>query len=580
MKIGLKVWDFLFWALVIFPVLTGGLWIDKPGLRIELTQISIPLAILGIFPIFIYKFRAEFVNTSSMQWIRWLWHFWSLHLEKSPIRTLIISYTFFSLLWALTALERHWAFSSGYADLGIFTNAIWNLVNGNGYISSVKNGMNLFADHQSPIFWLTYPFFYIYQKAETLLILQSFILCSAGIATYLLAKQYKLSREWIAAAPLIFWFFNPIRNANRFDFHPEVSLLPFFLFAIWGLQSNKKINKLMGIIFLLLAMMGKESSGLVLLGVCSAWILGSSPKETRWFTRVISIPLSIIALAHFYFCLKIVPGYFSNTYQYSGAYSHFGPSLSDLILSPFKQPSLFFEHLFGKDRVKFFLGTIAPLAFLPLFSMRTFIASAPGYLIYFLSQGSHRVNLGYHYAIESCVGVLWAFILGVKYFSNKKFIQKIFNEKYLLPLVFFCLFIAYGRSEIFFIRKYSTSPHYSWIKKEIFPQIPKNAKTSSTGTLVPHIANRPWAHHLPEIRIQDGLPGTQIIKQEEYVDCIYWSKNPEVNQTPMNDQMNIDLEKKILTLGFIKEFNCKGLEVWKNLSYTEPSCLLTTPSCE
>ncbi len=98
---------------------------------------------------------------------------WLQALARAPARALwTVSLLVAAALFAV-ALYRHRALQTHGFDLGIFTNALWNLVHGNGYVSSVKGGINLFADHQSPLFWLLAPLFWLAPRPETLLLAQA-----------------------------------------------------------------------------------------------------------------------------------------------------------------------------------------------------------------------------------------------------------------------------------------------------------------------------------------------------------------------------------------------------------------------
>ena len=91
---------------------------------------------------------------------------WLRAVERSPARALWSAAAVAGTILFWVALQRHRAFESHGYDLGIFTNAIWNLTHGNGYVSSVKHGINLFADHQSPTFWLLAPLFWLLPRAR------------------------------------------------------------------------------------------------------------------------------------------------------------------------------------------------------------------------------------------------------------------------------------------------------------------------------------------------------------------------------------------------------------------------------
>ena len=67
-------------------------------------------------------------------------------IESKPVGATFMGAAVIGALWAATALTRHASLGTSAFDLGIFTNAMWNLTHGNGYVSSVKGGINLFVD--------------------------------------------------------------------------------------------------------------------------------------------------------------------------------------------------------------------------------------------------------------------------------------------------------------------------------------------------------------------------------------------------------------------------------------------------
>ena len=168
-------------------------------------------------------------------------------IERSGPRPLWVVAAVVGIGMFCVSLLRHWALDSHGYDLGIFTNVMWNLVHGNGYLSSVKNGINLFADHQSPTYWLLAPLFWLVPRPETLLFVQALGLAAGGPALYYLARRRFGAGHWAPAAlPWLYWAYLPTRNANAFDFHPEVFMLPLFLWAFVGFASERRWAKARG----------------------------------------------------------------------------------------------------------------------------------------------------------------------------------------------------------------------------------------------------------------------------------------------------------------------------------------------
>src|SRR6267143_28788 len=250
--------DILFGTLVLFPLLADAAWFEIPGFH------SLALSDLGIL----------LVAMAVRRWSREPWEksfffrqgtklaqAWLDALARSPGRTLWSAAGGVGALFLWVSLLRHRAFETHGFDLGIFTNAIWNLTHGNGYVSSVKGGINLFSDHQSPLFWVLAPLFWMIPRPETLLFAQAFGLAAGGPALFYLARS-RLGREhWAPAAlPWLYWPYLPLRNANAFDFHPEVFMLPLFLWAFAGFASERRWARGLGFLALVAALGAKESA--------------------------------------------------------------------------------------------------------------------------------------------------------------------------------------------------------------------------------------------------------------------------------------------------------------------------------
>ena len=546
-----KIWDFLVWGTVLFPLLTGGIWSG---------EVSIPFSVLLVLGFFLNRLlHIDLKKTSSLRFCTLLWNQWCLVLKTSPLKTLWVGSGLFGFLWSFVSIRRHLSFQSNSMDLGIFVNAIWNLTHGNGYHSSVKNGINLLADHQSPIFWFLGPFFSLFPYPETLLILQAFILSSGAVALFLIGQQY-LSKQTLSLfiLPLLYWTYNPIRNACRFDFHPEVFMLPIFLFSIYGLQSITRKKRLLGFFLYLLALGCKESAGPIAVGIGAAWILGAGPIESRSFTKKIGWISIFFGLLTFYLDTKIIPSLFQEKYVYQSIYAQFGNSIWDIILSPLLQPALFLKYFLGKTRLKFLFYTLFPLSFLPLLNWRIFLGTLPAYFILFLSEGETRLNPIFHYGIESSVTLLWSLPFSILLAEKMTY----FNKKNLHTILGCFILLAYGKSDLFYVRFFSPSAHHVWLRKEFLPKLSPESTFSVSSALTPHMANRPWVHHLPITKIP----------QNNIVDCIIY--DPSVNNWPLTQEDDAKIKNGQFTQGYQMIYQHEKLQVWQRLGanrcFTQP----------
>lgn len=582
-----KFFDALVWLLIVFPFLSGGVWIKRPGLWIELSELAVPTLIVVFFAwILRRKFRFSLEHLSSIRFLRYLWNTWFRSIRTNPIKTLVLGSTLVGLLWFLVSYFRHYTFHSHAVDLGIFTSAMWNLTHGNGYLSSLKEGINLFGDHQSPIFYFVYPFFKIYPHPATLFILQSFILAFGAIPLYFLARRTFKNMghyfEKVAAAfPLLYWSYSPIRSANRFDFHPEVWFLPAALAAVWGLQSVRLKERWIGFLFFLIALAAKESSTIVLTALCMAWMVGFGEKETRYFTRKLGLVLLPVCVGVCYFDMVLVPKFLNLQYFYQSFYSYLGSSSIEVVLSPILNPVAFWGKLFERSSFKFIFWILGPMMFLPLLNWRAWILLIPTSLMFIISRGDLRIQPIYHHGIEPAFTALVSFpgaiLLVNEYFRRR---SRIVVWRRALPAVWlFFVLISFGRSEVFYLRQYESNPHTQWLHTKMIPCIAPNVSLTASGALVPHLIQRGWIHHLPNLDIPSSvefLASSGTVQNQTQVSCVVF--DADVNNWPLGLESWAGFFTELDKRSYSQVYSCGNLKVFQ-WSHSQESCMTCSPVC-
>ena len=479
---------------------------------------------------------------------------WVDLVERSPGPLWVVSAAVGLGLFCV-ALLRHWAFDSHGYDLGIFTNAMWNLVHGNGYVSSVKDGINLFTDHQSPTYWMLAPAFWLFPRPETLLFLQAFGLAAGAPALYYLGRAHIGPGHWAPAAlPWLYWAYLPVRNANAFDFHPEVFMLPLFLWAFVGFASERRWAKLLGLAALIAALGAKESAPVVAAGIGVAWALTGA----RWRGAA----LAAAGVALFFFDVKVVPGLFGGgDYPYMNLYERFGGGIGDLLLAPFTQPAYFFSQIINPERLNFLFWTLAPLGFLPLADWRAALAALPLYLMLFLSEGDQRVRIVFHYGIEPGTALFWGLPLGLAACARR------FGWQRTGIWMLVWAFAAYGTGELTRARDYLPAPRAQWLAAEVMPCLSPDAAMAASDTFIPHLATRAWI----------GYPDQLLQRPSgDPVRCVVTDLNLGVNW-PLGF---VGVERVLATLperGYHLAYRCGTLTVYELGS---SGCLRCVPTCD
>ena len=483
---------------------------------------------------------------------------WRGALERAPARALWGAAAAVGSLLFWLALVRHRAFESHAYDIGIFTNAIWNLTHGYGYVSSIKGGINLFADHQSPLFWALAPLFRLAPWPETLLLVQAFGLAAGGPALFYLARARFGAAHWAGAAlPWLYWCYLPLRKANAFDFHPEVFMLPLFLWAFAAFTAQRPWVKALGVLALAAALGSKETAAVVATGIGIAWALTSAAES--WRKAWPGLALALAGIAVFVFDLKVVPRFFGDDYAYLGLYDQFGGGVANVLLAPFTQPAMFFSHLVSYERLHFLFWTLAPLGFLPLFAWRAALAALPAYLMLFLTDGDQRVRIVFHYGIEPGTALFWALPFGLAAFAAR------FGWRSAgLWMLFWALACLQPR-EAGWARLHEMTDHKQWLHAQALPCLDPQAPLAATGSLAAHLATRRWIS-LPEARQQQpgGAP----------VGCVV--TDARLDNWPLKP---LDFEYLVAGLpaeGYREAYRCRSFSVHR---LEGAACLRCTPQC-
>lgn len=318
----------------------------------------------------------------------------------------------FTLLSALSIM-RHLSFSSGASDLGIFAQAIWNTARGNILFSSLKGNINLLGDHFEPILLLTAPLYMLWPSPLVLLILQSFLLASAIIPLYLIAKIKLNARLLIFALIISYILSRPLRGVGLSDFHPECFILPLLFWGYYFLLTRKNLLLSVTIFFLLLC---KEDIALIVsaLGIF-ALFFEKRPK--------LGASLFVLGLIAWIIETKAVIPFFNpkGVYPYMDRLP-FGLTYADNIKSVAANPGLFLRLIADKNKIEYCVKLLGPLGFFPLLSPAHYVLIAAPLIRNILPMDlnfSGHYNISSHYAANIIPFVYVSAIYGAAWLSGK-----------------------------------------------------------------------------------------------------------------------------------------------------------------
>jgi len=445
------------------------------------------------------------------------------HIKDKNLVALLFVLTF--LLFSIISIARHFSLCSGGWDLGIFDQAVWNVTKGNSLFCSIKypQGGNLLGDHFEPILFFIAPLYLLWPNVLVLIILQSFLLASAIIPLYLIAKSILKDRFVIFAFLVCYILSKPLRGIVFSDFHPEAFIVPALFWGYYFLIKRKNVFLWLSIIVLLLC---KEDATFLVLGFgLFALII---PKRRL-------IGLSFVAVSIFLWWLEtgIIIPYFSPTHHFQYlSKMPFGVTYLDNVKFCFLHPLLFIKFIFSKYKISYILRLFAPLCFLSLLS-------PPQYILVFFplfknlleSPGSTLYcTFHFHYAAGVLPFVFISAIYGCHALLKKLRMSKS-NVIVGLFLIGFSL-LFFGETDGYRFAGFlnNMKVNHAFEKIRSLHLIPPEASVLATGDICAHLSHRKYIYDLsntegktifPEyIVIDRGVFGNEYLtsKQNSTID--------------------------------------------------------------
>lgn len=339
------------------------------------------------------------------------------------------------ILFGFLSLWKYYNFHYNALDLAIINQVFYNSSLGNVFASSIHPPTYL-GDHFTPILFLLLPFYFLWSRPETLLIIQTIFLGLSAWPIYLIAKNV-LSKK-LAVFVALAWLVNPIvQNINLFEWHFLPLAIFFILWAFYFWQKDKIIPFA---IFILLALLVREDVALVIFMFGALSLL--KKKKVRWVA--LPIVLSII-----YFISSILttnalaPG---NGYKFFIYYTALGNTPTEAIKNIGLKPWIVVSQALRPNNFIFFVGLLLPTMLIPLFSpiylllgLIIFIQLALG------GSGGGTTLLQTHYSALLLPAVFIAFIYGLKnaMASNHEKIKLLLTAHRSIVIIIIIIGIAY-----------------------------------------------------------------------------------------------------------------------------------------
>jgi uncharacterized membrane protein len=278
----------------------------------------------------------------------------------------------FFLLCCLRATLRYLSFQWNIWDVGVFSNVIYNMSQGELWWSHYE--VHPWADHFTPSISILAPFFWIYPHFIWVVLAKILSYTLVPFGFWQLAKYQNQQVEraivltLLVSSAWLLWY-KPTVSSLWYEWQPSCLAPPFIVFCFLWLEKKEWLKFSLGLLFLLGL---KEHMGIVPLGFGCYLVL--QRKEEFW-TGIVLIVLGLTAL-------------FSITYGVMPFFRGNQPSWS--------VPAL---DLWGNipGKITYSWKLLFPLAFLPLLYFRIGIVAGPAIGVNLIAARETMRSNSYHY---------------------------------------------------------------------------------------------------------------------------------------------------------------------------------------
>lgn len=389
--------------------------------------------------------------------------------------------------WAMFASIRlHHKILSSNFDLGLFENLFWNALHGH---TGFALDRAYFGEHATLFLYPMLPFYWLFPKTETLLVIQALLIGGAAVPLYLLCRHWLKPTLPALALTLAYLAYPSLHGPICYDFH-FLSLSNFFVLWTAYFFVKRRWRLLAVSMFFALTCREDVALGLGLIAVSLAAL--------RVKTRV-SLILAGVAVVWFV-GTKLVWMQQFMTDSFSQHYEHLLPKDAEgfrgVGMTLVSNPVFVLSTLATEQKLLLALHLLAPLVFLPVRRVKTLFFLLPGLVVVGLALSTSAiVEFKFHYMSHF---IPYLFIASAIALAVERPVARCATTLSLIvaSLVLTLQFGAFAR------RPYPASfrdVRFSWSAydeqrladlHEIIQKIPDDAKVAASEYEGPHVARR------------------------------------------------------------------------------------------
>lgn len=420
-------------------------------------------------------------------------------LKIKPVYWLWFIFFVTGAVFSYSSFIRHHVFGSSF-DFAIFAQSIRSVLNGKFLYSSIKGGICLLGDHAGTIILLFAPLYFLWDDPAVLLIFQALVGAGAIIPIYLISKLVLEDEKLGLVFSICYALYLPVRNAVRFDFHPEIVGLPLCLWAYYFVLTKRFYWASFS---LFLTLLSKETAcaPVAMFALYCWWFLKEPAFGIFWFSA---------AIFFFFLDIQVIVPYFSGRdYAYIG---------SNYVAWQKKGLSAFLSYFFQPSSFTYLKKIFLPLGFFSFLSPPALILTFPTLFQNLGARNELARSIFFQYTVFLTPYVFISAIQGFRQFLE--WAEKYWNTANarligIYWLVGWSLLLS-GVSELHIIQEYRRrdNPHFEYIR-QFFKTIPQQGSVRTHEFFSAHLAKRSELHIYENEHPLEG--GSEKAQNADYV---------------------------------------------------------------
>jgi uncharacterized membrane protein len=427
-----------------------------------------------------------------------------------PFAVVCLAAAGYATFFAYHTVVHHRNVLSTSLDLGLEENVIWHALHSGSLFKTTPYGGptgNMVGQHAAYLSYLIAPIYAIYQKAETLLVLQAALIGGAAIPLYLVARKYL--RPWLSCLVAVWYlFYPPVHGSNLYDFHYP-PLAPFFLwFTLYFVLARRNI---WAVVFTILALSVREdiSLGLVIFG---AFLTLTDRRPRAGLLLAAAGALYFVAMKMIIMPIQL-GGQEAFIHQYAGLLPEGGHGFGGILKTVIGNPAFTLGVVLERDKLIYLLEIFLPLAFFPLRRFVGLLFCLPGFLFTLLSTGYRPLyQISFQYTAHWTAYLFIAVIANLSWLGREAALRDregtVWKRAWVAAISLAMLVTTYQFGALiqhnavrggFGIYHFGTDSE-DWERRQklhaLIAMVPPKAKICSSENIVPQISNRPYSYTL------------------------------------------------------------------------------------